>query len=545
MRRSLSFLALLIAFPALAAPEVTWERLDYDPGPEVDGSVPAADLILPLPCGGAIALMEVRTEARADNPLDDQSFRMGAPDPSRAPYEYIRQAHIRGAFADAATNTTHYYIGRYEVSRAQHAAISAWAAGDDCPTPNPDEGPLPMTEISWFDAHRFTVDLSTWARSELGELMPKTDARLGFFRLPSEAEWEFATRGGLATKDKAEFNALRFQMDGKLRDYAWHDGRVSSQGELQFIGTLKPNPLGIFDVYGNAEEMVADLFTVNSGGRRGGQYGGFVTRGGSYRNKPSEIRSSTRTEYSFYDAREPGPSTFRHVGLRIVLSNQVLTSDRVMFDLEDAWSAELDPADRGDPRGLLTRMIEEEAELAKRSDLEALQSALVTSLNEAKAATELAMRRAVFGGAALYRSITSLRPRRDVVAASIEATQDDISFYEAEIATLQQQEGMEGAIAIYQEQLSHSSDRLAQSRDRLVGYNRDLDIDGTNFVATVDAVLGSSSTETLRGAADLLVADMSRSDQLEIIEPIEVFVRVVEAYRENPSMARDEILAFP
>ena len=537
-------LAALSSSQAAADVKITWELEEYDAGPALDSSVPRADLVLPIPCGGAMALMRIDTEARADNPLDDQRFRMGAPDIARAPYQYTRNAYIRGAFPDKDANTTHYFLGRYEVTVSQYEAVTAWAQGKDCPTRDQDTGDYPATNISWFDTQNFMASLSEWSRENLPDLMPKTEGKMGFYRLPSEAEWEFAARGGRAAGDTAAFNARRFPMDGKLKDYTWHDGHTSSGGKLQYFGGLKPNPLGLYDIYGNAEEIVFELFTLNNGGRRHGQFGGFVARGGSFKSKPSEIGSATRSEYPFYQIGLAAPVRFDKIGMRVALANFVLSSDRVIVAVEDAWEQELDPADKDDPRALISRMVEEEVELSKRSELESVQSALVNALREGEEATALAMQRAVFGGATILRAMENLRARAKSAQQRVTWAENEGLQLQKDLDEARKASSSEAVLQTYKDIIEDTSNTLIAAQRRLSDINRDLEIDGTNYVATLEAVYVSSTQETLRREADLLLAEMDRTDQLAMVKPIDGFVALVEAYRENPSMTRAEILAF-
>lgn len=537
-------LSALLVSPIVMAAKPAWDKSFYDPAPLIDKKVSAADLIVPLPCGGAIAMMRVDTNARADDPLDDQRFRMGAPDISRAPFEYTRTAYIRGPFLDEKANSTFYLMGRYEVTQQQYDAVTAWATEKKCPVIGPDTLALPATGLSWFETQVFTAQLSEWARSEASEVMPSTDGKIGFFRLPSEAEWEFAARGGVMPSDQAAFNARRFEMKGELEDYAWFAGITSSRGEIQPVGVLAPNPLGLFDIYGNAEEMVDELFSLNRGGRRHGQYGGFIARGGSFKNKPNEIGSATRNEYSFYDATDAGVLRSDKIGFRVVLSNFILSSDRVLFDVVDAWERELDPADTNDPRGLLTRMIDEETVVSKRSELAAIQSALVSSLRKAQEATDLALRRAIFSGAALLRSMNNLRPRRNALAQGVRDKNSEVKRAVADIKKLTESSGSEAAIAVHRDTMYWAKRTLQSDRARLARYERDLEVDATNYAATVNALYESSTTKTLRAEADKLIVEMRQSNQLEMIEPINQFIGLVEQYRKNPSMTRKELLAY-
>ena len=550
MRVAVLLSTWLAATPCFASPVISWDPIHYDPAAvfaEMDGiELAAPDLVIPLPCEGAIAMVRVETEAQANNPMDDQRIRVGHSSLSRAPTEYTRSAYIRGAFPTEGSNRTHYYIGRYEVTVDQYNAIKAWAEDKKCPEQSEEEGSLPITNLSWFEAQNFAALVSTWARSEVPELLPRAGNTMGFFRLPSEIEWEFAARGGLAARER--FNEMLFPMDGPILDYAWYDDAESANGELRPVGRLFGNPLGLFDVYGNAEEMAMDLFSLNRGGRQHGQYGGYVTRGGSIDTRENELRSAWRTEYPFYAKDQATPYSSGEIGLRLVISSFVLNSGQVIQDLQSAWKAELEPNALDDPRGLLTKLIKEETEVARAAELESVQSALIAALQRADEATALALRRAIFSGAALQFAIESVQNRKERVEGMIRDIRANIEDFaqdkEAELSTAADNTERSEIEAYYADLESAETISLTQSEKQLVQYDRRLDINGTNFVSTVHAVFESSTPETMQREADLLIAEMERSDQLEMIIPINIFVAQVAAFRDNPSMTREELLKF-
>jgi formylglycine-generating enzyme required for sulfatase activity len=124
--------------------------------------------------------------------------------------------------------TRGFYLGKYEVTQAQYQAITGTQRGQ-----GPDH---PADGVKPFTALRFCDDLS---------------ARIGLeVRLPTEAEWEYAARGGTDT--------IWFFGDdpSQLGDHAWF--KDNAGGKTHPVGRKKPNPWGLFDIYGNVAEFVRD-----------------------------------------------------------------------------------------------------------------------------------------------------------------------------------------------------------------------------------------------------------------------------------------------
>ncbi len=99
----------------------------------------------------------------------------------------------------------------------------------------------PASYVTWFDAVEFCEQLS------------RIEGRR--YRLPTEAEWEYACRGG--TTDRFSFGEQKI-----IREYAWWSEN-SRQGEVAYpspVGLLKPNPFGLYDMHGNVHEWCSDWF---------------------------------------------------------------------------------------------------------------------------------------------------------------------------------------------------------------------------------------------------------------------------------------------
>jgi formylglycine-generating enzyme required for sulfatase activity len=415
--------------PAISpAPEITWPERLYNPAPAAD------DLILPLACGGAMAFRPV--EIPGVDWLDDRPVELGQTDDSRGYKEGRRLSHLAGAFSAGATPgaagasaARRYYIAKYETTRDQWAALTA----DTCSQPTM-RGRLPITEVSWFDAVDYSRRYTEWLFAQAPAALPREDQEPGFLRLPTEEEWEFATRGGLVV-DEADFLAPVFPMpEGDLARYAWHESTGSAAGELHPVGLLKPNPLGIHDLLGNAAEMTLTPFHLDRRGRPHGQPGGFVSRGGDLFTPPGQLGSAVRQEHNYFNATTGRAKTLDSLGFRLVVTAPVIVSSRRLDAIKDAWSGL--PSLTGDVRADADQALAELQTVARQSQDEALRSRLEiiqrnveqahAGLNEARARTVRALVRM---GAFMGKRVVTDAKRAEVIRGLMGLAQSNFDTF--------------------------------------------------------------------------------------------------------------------
>ena len=186
----------------------------------------------------------------------------------------------------SVTLTQSFELGKYEVTQGQWQSVMGtepWK--EDCVKADKD---CPATGVSWEDATEFCKKLTATERKS-GKL--KTNEE---YRLPTEAEWEYACRAGTTT-------TFSFGDDERqLGEYAWFDGNADNTGEdyAHKVGLKKPNPWGLHDMHGNVWEWCSDWYGIAlSGGTDpiGPEEGsGRVLRGGSWRDSPGFCRSANR-----------------------------------------------------------------------------------------------------------------------------------------------------------------------------------------------------------------------------------------------------------
>ena len=167
-----------------------------------------------------------------------------------------------------------YYIGKFEVTQELWYAVMgsnpSYFKGNN----------LPVETVSWNDVQEFITKLNQ-----------KTGAN---FRLPTEAEWEYAARGGNKS------NSYKYSGSNTIGNVAWYWD--NSNSETHQVGTKSPNELGIYDMSGNVWEWCQDWYGDYSSGSQtnpiGSSSGSFrVLRGGSWNNRARLCRVSLRNYY--------------------------------------------------------------------------------------------------------------------------------------------------------------------------------------------------------------------------------------------------------
>jgi formylglycine-generating enzyme len=174
----------------------------------------------------------------------------------------------------------------------------------------------PVNQVSWYDAMAFCNELSkregrTPAYSINGSNVTWNQQANGY-RLPTEAEWEFAAGGGNHS------NGYKYAGSNNIDEVAWYDG--NSGGKTQPVATKKSNELGIYDMSGNVREWCWDWYgdySSNSQTNPTGPASGSsrVKRGGSWLYNASTCLLTSRDYYS--------PSySYNGLGFRVCLSSK-------------------------------------------------------------------------------------------------------------------------------------------------------------------------------------------------------------------------------
>ena len=185
----------------------------------------------------------------------------------------------------AVTLTKSFWLGKTEVTQGQWRQVMSTEPWKGMKFVQADKD-CPATYVSWDDATTFCQNLTEIER-KAGKL--KADEE---YRLPTEAEWEYACRAGTTTP-------FSFGDDAKqLGEYAWFDGNTGSEKYAHKVGMKKPNLWGLHDMHGNVWEWCSDWYDekLSGGTDPEGPDGGSIRvfRGGGWWYYAGSCRSAFR-----------------------------------------------------------------------------------------------------------------------------------------------------------------------------------------------------------------------------------------------------------
>ncbi len=247
--------------------------------------------------------------------LETQVIEMGSPETEegRRVYETLHKREIKRRFAISNKEVTSAQWRVFQAAMKEDGSELEWLAGRDSEAPYVRTEDSPMMAMRWYEAARYCNWLSKiegipedqWCFevNEEGDYAEGMRAKENFlelsgYRLPTEAEWEFACRAGTET------SRYYGQANDLLPKYAWH---VLNAGNRSWpIASLKPNDFGLFDMLGNAEEWVYDRYIdyppefdwpENKGGENVLDSSSRSYRGGAFTTVPDQVRSANRFLY--------------------------------------------------------------------------------------------------------------------------------------------------------------------------------------------------------------------------------------------------------
>jgi formylglycine-generating enzyme required for sulfatase activity len=193
-----------------------------------------------------------------------------------------------------------FYLGRCEVTQGEFRAVVGRSPWKDRPDVE-EEALNAASYVSWYDAVEFCNALSVReklpARYAISEAKRENDGSIESanvidsggtgYRLPTDAEWEYACRAGSTSKWHSGDDAR------SLKEYAWYGedrgNKHPARGALK-----KPNPFGLFDMHGNVYEWCWNSHPTDASGASGSG-ANRVVRGGSWRSDSKHLRSGYRS----------------------------------------------------------------------------------------------------------------------------------------------------------------------------------------------------------------------------------------------------------
>jgi formylglycine-generating enzyme required for sulfatase activity len=303
-----------VGFPELKIAQIEYAKITFEAKPQTEGTLQSFtfETVTVDRQGKVIAkspqVAQAYTETLPEGlnlemvAIPSGKFIMGSPDFEPQRYDDEGPQH--------EVTVPPFFMGKYAVTQAQWRLVAGLPQVerelDDFDPVNFKGADHPVEQVSWLDAEEFCLRLSVVTGRE--------------YRLPSEAQWEYACRAGTTTP----FHYGE-TITGKIANYSSdtvyrEEKKVKSRGGTNAVGSFPPNQFGLYDLHGNVLEWCMDDWHGNYNGapNNGSAWvktaetaSRKVIRGGSWNDDPRYCRSASRNYYS------RGPRYYR-IGFRVV-----------------------------------------------------------------------------------------------------------------------------------------------------------------------------------------------------------------------------------
>lgn len=313
------------------------------------------DIILPMPGERQMVFRAIPVPGNGFWGSQEQIIQIG--DASGGVFEGLQRTQICGSFPDQRPDSTPeqqiIVLAKYELTKGQFAAVMGLDTLAEVSGNQADVGIAelqgrrkmealmqPVSFVGYFDLQKFIRRYNQWLfdpqNPERLAHMPQVDGVPGFLRLPTEEEWEYTARGGLQALEHKTFQDRLPFAQRELNEHAWHLG--NAKHAVRPIGLRQPNRLGLYDLFGNVQEMTAGVFRPEVWQ---GKPGGISVRGGSVSTPPQTLRSSLRQEMERY-AWDPDHKTVQerrsfNTGVRLAIGSNVVVNSQIRAAIEQEY----------------------------------------------------------------------------------------------------------------------------------------------------------------------------------------------------------------
>lgn len=511
---ALSLLALMLLTPsAQAAPTVTWPQPLVDPHPLPD------DLVLPLPCGGGMAFRPIDVALPTAGLLADKELTLGDPSPQDGYTQFTHQTWLSAPFTVTGKPLMRrYYLAKYDVTRNQYEAVTSGTKGT-CPAAPSGAGQKPKTSLSWIEAQDFLSSWTSWLLKNAPDTLPKHQDKPGFLRLPTDAEWSYGAQGG-AKVSPAEFQQAFWPVpDGATKeDYIV----AGAQDGLQKVGSKKPNPLGLYDMVGEVDQMMQEPYRLHHGERLQGQAGGVQLRGGNYLTASAdELTTAKRSEAPAYNLHTGEPTRQDTTGFRAAIGADALETLQFGTEAEKEFQS------------LYEHYAQQAAQNSPAS--QSLLSSLSTHATDAAGKAELARIKAQLAAEAQKREETQLL----AVRAQLEALM-------ALGATIGELDHVANFIATHLDQLSKAApdQDLTAARANLVRRRTQLRAQSEAYAELVRSVARQTTDpEVLHKAIEEEKTSLEQSDRASNVPYLNVAISDIQKALQGHVVTPAEVIS--